>query len=169
MQHDTKALSVSYGNFGLVWLAHCHRASDPGLGVQNQRPGPGSSGGGNQTCPFLLIRCTTVFTQVYMIHEKESIFYCMFMKILTSTSSTQCTGNSNHREPCKLSALKFTTSSFFLLNLDICWGVLLYLLLRWISLSSSNPKKNIWHRGNKIFRASFGHSHQALLVSNSFS
>ena len=71
MQHDTKALSVSYGNFGLVWLAHCHRASDPGLGVQNQRPGPGSSGGGNQTCPFLLIRCTTVFTQVYMIQRKR--------------------------------------------------------------------------------------------------
>ena len=44
MQHDTKALEVSYGNFGLVWLAHCHRASDPGLGVQNQRAGPGSSG-----------------------------------------------------------------------------------------------------------------------------
>jgi hypothetical protein len=39
-----------------------------------------------------LIPCTTIFTQVYMIHEKESMVYCLFMKILTSTSSTQCTG-----------------------------------------------------------------------------
>ena len=85
IQRPSQFLMETLGSFG-------SRLASPG--IQNQTHGPGSSGapGRKPNRPlYLLVPCTTISTQLNTIHEKESIFYCMLMKILTSTSTTQCT------------------------------------------------------------------------------